>query len=237
MIDYQRLYQYRFRNLDQSRRERVWAAIAPMIWERMGRPGHLLDPAAGRCEFINVAPAAERWGVDAVKYDEAQLREGTRLIVSDIMETELPASYFDGIFVSNFLEHLGSADEVARFLGKMHDCAEPGGRIAVMGPNFRCCAREYFDFADHSVILTEQSTAEHLYAAGFNVDQVHPRFLPYSFAGRVPTHPALVRAYLRTPLAWRLLGKQFLVIASRPSPGQGLAARPRPAGPAGSGPP
>jgi SAM-dependent methyltransferase len=216
VIDYQRLYEYRFRNVDQGRRERVWEAIAPMIWERMGRPERLLDPAAGRCEFINAAPARERWGVDAVKYEEANLREGTRLIVSNIMQAELPAAHFDGIFVSNFLEHLSSPDEVAGFLAKMRDCAKPGGRIAVMGPNFRCCPREYFDYADHIVILTEQSAAEHLYAAGFTVDQVHPRFLPYSFAGRVPTHPALVRAYLRTPPAWRLLGKQFLVIATRP---------------------
>lgn len=216
MIDYQRLYEYRFRNVDQGRRERVWEEIAPAICERMGRPGRLLDPAAGRCEFINAAPAAERWGVDSVKYEEAHLREGTRLIVSNIMLAELPASYFDGIFVSNFLEHLRCPDEIAGFLGKMRECATPGGRIAVMGPNFRCCAREYFDCADHIAILTEQSAAEHLYAAGFTVDQVHPRFLPYSFAGRVPTHPALVRAYLRTPTAWRLLGKQFLVIASRP---------------------
>ena len=220
MIDYQRLYEYRFRNVDQGRRERVWEAIAPMIWERMGRPGRLLDPAAGRCEFINAAPAAERWAVDAVKYEQAELREGTRLIVSNIMQAELPASYFDGIFVSNFLEHLSSPDEVAGFLEKMRACAKPGGRIAVMGPNFRCCGKEYFDYADHIVILTEQSAAEHLYSAGFEIDQVHPRFLPYSFTGHLPTYPALVRAYLRTSLAWRLLGKQFLVTATRPRVGQ-----------------
>ena len=61
VIDYQRLYEYRFQNVDQGRRERVWEAIAPVIWERLGQPGRLLDPAAGRCEFINAAPAAERW--------------------------------------------------------------------------------------------------------------------------------------------------------------------------------
>jgi len=222
VIDYQRLYEYRFRDTHQGRRERVWEAIAPVIWERLGQPGRLLDPAAGRCEFINAAPAAERWALDAVKYEETTLREGTRLVISDIMQAELPSSYFDGIFVSNFLEHLRSPDEVAAFLDKMRACAKPGGRIAVMGPNFRCCAREYFDYADHRVILTERSAAEHLHAAGFEVDKVHPRFLPYSFAGsRIPTHPALVRAYLRTPPAWRLLGKQFLVVATRPGTGQG----------------
>ena len=56
--------------------------------------------------------------------------------------------------------------EVAAFLDKMRDCTNPGGRIAVMGPNFRYCPREYFDFADHRVILTEKSTAEQLYDGG-----------------------------------------------------------------------
>lgn len=219
MIDYQRLYKYRFRDVDQGRRDHVWRAIAPAIYEWLGRPTRMLDPAAGRCEFINAAPSPERWAVDAIKYEETKPLDGIRLFVSDIMDAELPRSYFDGIFVSNFLEHLHSPDHVARFLERMWDCSRPGGRIAIIGPNFRYCPREYFDYADHRVVLTEQSVAEHLYAAGFEILQVHPRFLPYSFAGRLPTHPALVRAYLRIRLAWPLLGKQFLVIATRlPAP-------------------
>jgi hypothetical protein len=55
-----------------------------------------------------------------------------------------------------------------------------------------------------------------LYAAGFEILTVHARFLPYSFTGRLPSHPTLARAYLRIPLAWRILGKQFLVVAERP---------------------
>ena len=172
MINYKRLYEYRFRHVDQARRNQVWGAMAPALYESLGRPERVLDPAAGRCEFINAVPAAERWGVDAVKYEAALPAEGTRLLVSEIMQTDLPSSYFDGIFVSNFLEHLASPDDVAAFLEKMWDCATPGGRIAIIGPNFRYCPREYFDYADHSVILTERSVAEHLYAAGFQDEQV-----------------------------------------------------------------
>ena len=118
--------------------------------------------------------------------------------------------------MSNFLEHLLSQEDVAAFLEKMRDCIAPGGRIAIMGPNFRYTVREYFDFADHTVILTERGVEEHLYAAGFEIREVHPQFMPYTFTGRLPSHPALVRAYLRMPLAWRVLGKQFLLIAERP---------------------
>jgi SAM-dependent methyltransferase len=214
-VNYERLYKYRFRDVEQGRREDVWRAVAPMIYERLGRPARVLDPAAGRREFIDAVPSPERWAVDAVDHAEGGVREGTRVIVSEIMDAELPLDYFDGIFVSNFLEHLLSQEAVAEFLEKMRSCLAPGGRIAVMGPNFRHCAREYFDFADHTVILTERSVAEHLYAAGLQPLAVHDRFLPYTFTGRLPSHPALARAYLRLPLAWRLLGKQFLVIGER----------------------
>jgi SAM-dependent methyltransferase len=216
-MNYQRLYEYRFRDIAQGRRDDVWVAVAPMLYERLKRPRRILDPAAGRCEFINAVPSAERWAVDAVAYEQGVAREGTRLIVSEIMHADLPRDYFEGVFVSNFLEHLLSQEAVAEFLEKMHECMTPGGRIAVMGPNFRYCSRDYFDFADHTVILTERGVEEHLYAAGLEIVSVYPRFLPYTFTGRLPSHPALVRAYLRLPLAWRILGKQFLVIAERPA--------------------
>ena len=217
-VNYRRLYEYRFREVDQRRRDEVWEALAPMLHDALGRPERVLDPAAGRCEFINAVPAAERWAVDAVEYVEGGPSAGVRLIVSEIMAAELPDGYFDGVFVSNFLEHLADPEAVAAFLEKMCACTAPGGRIAVMGPNFRHTAREYFDFADHRVSLTERGVAEHLYAAGFTILRVHGRFLPYSFTGRLPSSPPLVRAYLRFPLAWRLLGKQFLVIAELPGP-------------------
>lgn len=216
-MNYQRLYEYRFRNVAQDRRDGVWNAVAPMLYELLKRPERVLDPAAGRCEFINSVPSGERWAVDAVAYDEGVAKQGTHLIVSEIMEADLPREYFGGVFVSNFLEHLLSQEAVASFLEKMYNCTSPGGRIAIMGPNFRYCAKDYFDFADHTVILTESGVEEHLYAAGFDIVAVHPQFLPYTFTGRVPSHPALVRAYLRFPLAWRLLGKQFLAIGERPA--------------------
>jgi hypothetical protein len=220
-VNYERLYEFRFRAVDQSRRDDVWGTLARVVHERLGRPERVLDPAAGRCEFINAVPAAERWAVDAVAYEAGVPREGTRLIVSDIMATDLPREYFDGVFVSNFLEHLSDQERVAAFLEKMYACMSPGGRIAVMGPNFRYCAREYFDFADHTVILTDKGVEEHLYAAGFEIVSVDARFLPYTFTGRLPSHPALVRAYLRFPLVWRVLGKQFLVVAERAMRGDG----------------
>jgi hypothetical protein len=215
-MDYQRLYEYRFRNIDQSTRSGVWGEIARYVTERaLARPRRLLDPAAGRREFIDRAHAEEKWAVDRVDYGEAVAGSGTRLIISDVMDAELPADYFDGIFVSNFLEHLPTPDAVYDFLVRMRTLSAPGGRIAIMGPNFRYCASDYFDCADHTLALSDVSVAEHLHTAGYRVASVTPRFLPFSFRGRLPTAPGLVRAYLAFPAAWRAIGKQFLVVGER----------------------
>lgn len=214
-MNFQRLYEYRFRDVDQKERAAVWSQIGPYVHRRLGSPDRVLDPAAGRCEFLNAVPARERWGVDLVDYDERWAAPDVKLVIGDVMEVELPDSYFDGVWVSNFLEHLPDQETVAAFLERMRDRLVRGGRIAVMGPNFRYCAKEYFDCADHTVILTHLGVEEHLYAAGFEIDAVDPRFLPYSFRGRLPASSALTRRYLATPLAWRVLGKQFLVVARR----------------------
>lgn len=213
-MNYARLYDYRFRGVDQAGRQAVWREIAQYVHVKMDEPKCVLDPAAGRGEFITAVPAVERWGVDLVRQADIEA-SGARMITADIREAELPGGFFDGVFLSNFLEHLPSQDTVAAVLGKLRGAMSPGGRIAVIGPNFRYCSREYFDCADHTVILTHVSMAEHLHAAGFEVELAVPRFLPYSFRGRLPPSPRLTRAYLRTPPLWRLLGKQFFLIGRK----------------------
>ena len=214
-INFERMYAWRFHNVDQRRRQAVWREIARYVHRRMGAPARMLDPAAGRGEFITAVPAAERWGVDQVRHGVPE-SAGVKMIIADIMAADIPANYFDGVFVSNFLEHLPDQHAVATVLRKLYNSLEPGGRIAIVGPNFRYCTREYFDCADHTVILSHVAATEHLYAAGFDVSAVSSQFLPYSFRGLLPPSLALTRIYLRTPVLWRLLGKQFLVLGRKP---------------------
>lgn len=215
-MDYERLYSYRFRHVDQAAREAVWVEIARYVTERaLGSPKRLLDPAAGRREFIDTAPAAERWAIDQVEYDAAGTDKAVKFLTSEVMDADLPERYFDGIFVSNFLEHLESQESVHEFLRRMYEVTAAGGRIAILGPNFRYCSREYFDYADHIVVLTHLAVAEHLHTAGYRVVSNAARFLPYSFTGRLPASARLTRAYLAMPFAWKIFGKQFLVVGER----------------------
>lgn len=215
-MNHDRIYAYRFRDIDQRHRAAVWREIATFAYAQLGEPERVLDPAAGRGEFINAVPARERWAVDRVEYEHGVYDDGVHRVVSDIFDAELPAGHFDAVWVSNFLEHLPGHETIATFLARMHATLRPGGRIAIIGPNFRHCAKQYFDMADHVAILTHRAVAEHLHGAGFEPERVESRFLPYSFTGRLPASPVLTRLYLRTPLAWHLLGKQFLAIGRRP---------------------
>jgi hypothetical protein len=176
----------------------------------------VLDPGAGRCEFRNAIPAAERWAVDMLDCGEFR-GSGVKAMSGSILDVQLPVGHFDGAFVSNLLEHLPTQDAIGSTLSRLWAWMEPHGRVAILGPNFKYCAEDYFDCADHTLALTHVAVAEHLHAAGFAVGAVVPRFLPYSFRGQLPPSPTLTRAYLRIPVLWPLLGKQFLVLAVMPS--------------------
>jgi SAM-dependent methyltransferase len=215
-MNVERIYEYRFRGVDEAKKKVAWEEISRFVYKKLGRPQSILDPAAGKCELINAIASKEKWAVDLDDYFiRKYAAPDVRLIVGDIFRVDLPDDHFDAVFISNFLEHLHSQEEVAALLEKMYRCIRPGGRIAIIGPNFRYAWRSYFDFSDHMVILTELGLAEHLYGAGFNIDRIHPRFLPLSFRGGMPVSRLLVRTYLALPLAWRMLGKQFLLIARK----------------------
>ena len=114
--------------------------IAAHVYEQLGRPERVLDPAAGRREFVDAVASRERWAVDAVDYREGADTPGLHVIVSDIFDAELPQEYFDGVWVSNFLEHLLTQESVAVSWKKTTACRAPASPIAIMGPNFRYCA-------------------------------------------------------------------------------------------------
>ncbi|MNN48056.1 hypothetical protein D3C81_1625100 [compost metagenome] len=93
----------------------------------------------------------------------------------------------------------------------------PGGHYLILGPNLRYVPGEYWDFYDHHLGLTHLSLAEALKLSGFQVTTIIDRFLPYTTQGKLPTHPALVQIYLKCPWAWPLLGKQFFLVAQKPT--------------------
>ena len=214
-INYERLYAYRFRDVDQASRQKVWNEIARYIHGRLGEPRSVLDPAAGRGEFITAVPAAERWGVDLVRQGDLE-SAGVKMIIGDIMDVELPREHFDGVFLSNFLEHLPDQDAVGTVLAKLRDAMRAGRPDRDHGPELPVLREGLLRLRRPHGGPHPRRVEEHVYAAGFEVESVAPRFLPLLLPRPAAAVGGADQDLCAHAGAWRLLGKQFLVIGRKP---------------------
>jgi len=212
--DLDRLYRHRFSEDDAARKLAVWAEIVAFLARWIPRDAAVLDIACDEGYFIRNVSAPERWATD-IRDVGGALGKGIRFVQVDglALASAVPERHFDVAFMSNYLEHLPSAEAVVAQMRQVQRVLKPGGRMIVLQPNIRFVGGAYWDFLDHKVPLTERSLTEAAETSGFEVERLIPRLLPYTTKSRLPQHPALVRAYLRVPFAWRILGKQTLLVA------------------------
>jgi SAM-dependent methyltransferase len=214
-----RIYRNRFPREVLSRRTATWKVLCDSWFSRYIPPGgRVLEVAAGYCEFINNIAAAERVAVDL--NPETRHHAGPGVVVHEIAAERLgevvrPAQ-FDAAFMSNFLEHCRTREQVLEVFRAVRCALKPGGRALILGPNFRRCPRQYYDYFDHHLALTEKSVAEALQLAGFEVELAWSSTLPYTFRSRLPSWPWLVRLYLKLRIVWPVFGAQFFVAGRRP---------------------
>jgi SAM-dependent methyltransferase len=222
--DLDRIYDHRFGE-SAAAKDGVWREIVAYLQRWIPGDARVLDVACDRGYFIRHVEAAERWATD-IRDVSTGLGEDVHFVRVDglALSSAVPTGHFDVVFVSNYLEHLASPDAVIAQLAEIRSVLRPGGRLIVLQPNIRFVGAAYWDFIDHRVPLTERSLVEAASAAGFEVERLIPRFLPYTTKSRLPQAGWLVRMYLRFPPAWRLMGKQTLLIA-RPATGMGAAAK------------
>jgi len=212
--DLDRLYGDRFADGSAARKLATWAEIAAFLGQWIPRTAAVLDVACDEGYFIRNVVAAERWATD-IRDVSAALGDEIRFVRTDGLDiaSAVPIRHFDVVFISNYLEHLASPDAVLEQLREIRKVLKPGGRLIVLQPNIRYVGHAYWDFLDHRVPLTDRSLAEAARVAGYDIEHLAPRFLPYTTKSRFPQHPVLVRLYLRSPAAWRVLGKQALLVA------------------------
>ncbi len=213
----QQEYQRRFVNIAQYRR-RVWRILVKSYFQaKVGTNRDILDLGCGWGEFINQIEANRKYAMDLNPDAAEYLDQDTQFLHQDCSQAwPLPDDALDLVFTSNFLEHLLSKESLSDTLSEAYRCVKPGGQIICLGPNLRYTGGAYWDFFDHHLPLTDASMSEILELKGFQVTTCVPRFLPYTMAnGRQPPLWT-VSVYLSLPFVWQFLGKQFLVIASKP---------------------
>ncbi len=212
--------QYARRFADQREyRDGVWRTIlGSRLQDMVGRNQDVLDLGCGWGEFIRNVQARNKWAMDLNPDSAAGLGDGIRFVHHDCSQLwPLEEASVDVVFSSNFIEHLADKAAVEATVQQAMRCLRPGGRLIFLGPNVRYVPGAYWDFWDHHVPITDASLVELLELQGFEIQQVYPRFLPYTMSNGRQVPLFLVRLYLALPVFWPLLGKQFLVVAQSPS--------------------
>jgi ubiquinone/menaquinone biosynthesis C-methylase UbiE len=214
--DVSALYAHRFREFEADR-DRVWQVLTRCYFQKWVNPTDaVLDVGAGYCEFINNIRAREKFALDLNPSLQQRAAAEVRAIPHDVCQPwPVPSDSINVVFSSNFFEHLKDKDSLRHCLDEAYRVLHKGGLVIAMGPNIRFCSDVYWDFFDHHLPLSDRSLVEVLQLVGFRDEIVIPRFLPYTMAGRRPPSALLVRLYLQMPIFWRVLGKQFLIVARK----------------------
>jgi len=214
----QAIYRHRFNEADRRSKDRIWKVIVTDFLQRWIRPeDDVLDIGCGYGEFLNHVRCARRVGIDMNPDSATSLADGIEFHAGDVRDLSfLPDASIDLAFTSNLMEHLPSKGDVETMVREARRVLRPGGHFVALGPNLRFLTGEYWDFWDHYTPITDRSLVELLENLDLDVVDCRPKFLPYTTRSSLPKALWMIRAYLRFPPAWSILGKQFLIRARRP---------------------
>ncbi|NLX27162.1 MAG: class I SAM-dependent methyltransferase [Lentisphaerae bacterium] len=213
------LYRNRFPSSVLTKKQRVWNTLCKFFFSRFIETSDtVLDLGAGYCEFINNIQAQKKIAFDSNPDIHSFAAKDVEVINQDISQINdsFPPKSIDKVFISNFLEHLSSREDIEKLFHNLHIILADSGNLIILQPNIRYVKHAYWDFFDHKIPLTEKSLTELCLLCGFEIALCIKKFLPYTFKSAPTTHPVLVWLYIRLmPVSNFLFGKQTLLIAKK----------------------
>jgi SAM-dependent methyltransferase len=215
MID--RIYQVRFDPATIAAKRKLWNVFVEQFLQRyIPADVAVADIGGGCCEFINAVRSRKKYVIDLNPDVKSYADPDVEIILSAASEiSALPNASLDVAFASNFFEHLPSRGVFLEVLAEIRRVLKEGVRLVVIHPNIKYAYREYWDFVDDRLLLTEKSLAEALIIAGYRVSECVPRFLPFSVGSRIPRSIRLLRLYLKMPLFWKIFGNQTFMVGAK----------------------
>jgi SAM-dependent methyltransferase len=195
-----------------SRRHILWKTLCDYYFQRLVNPADcVLELGAGYGDFINHIRCRRRIAIDLWPGMVQHLQPGVEGHVGSVTDLDvLEDQSVDFVFASNLFEHLPQA-EFAKTLKALSAKMKTGATLNILQPNYRFAYREYFDDYTHVTVYSDRSLTDFLEVNGFQITEVHPRFLPLTIKSRLPVSGTLIRLYLALPL--KPMGKQMLVRA------------------------
>lgn len=205
---------HRTRFSPDPRRRVLWETLVACEFQpRIPAEATVLDLGAGYGEFINAVKARRRIAVDVWPGMAGHLAPEVEALITSVACLDGVADQsVDYAFASNCFEHLSRAEFLA-CLAELKRKLKPGATLEIVQPNFKYCAREYFDDYTHVSIYTHRSLCDLLVANDFKIQRCQPRFMPLTLQSPAPVHPWLIRLHLLSP--FKLFGKQMLITALR----------------------
>lgn len=210
----QQQYRARF-NDSASYRNRLWQILARQFFHQYidaGKP--VIDIGCGWGEFANNIDASSKLAMDLNPDSQQKLASDIQFLNQSCADRwPLETASVGTVFTSNFLEHLPDKSAVEATIAEARRCLAADGVLICMGPNVRLVPGAYWDFWDHQVPISDRSLCELLQLQGFEIVRCIPRFMPYTMSEGKNPPLFFVWLYLKLPLLWHLLGKQFIVVA------------------------
>jgi SAM-dependent methyltransferase len=216
--DLELIYKNRFAGLSDYR-SAVWKILVLEYFDRwIPTNADVLDVGCGYGEFLNQVCAGKKFGIDLNPQAQRNANKDVTIFQQDCSAPwPIPEQSLDVVFSSNFYEHLPSKTLLEDTIAQSFRCLRPGGRIIAMGPNIKYEPGRYWDYYDHYLPLTEMSMAEIFTKCGYTIEEQIDRFLPFTMADGKRRPTWMLQAYLRMKWVWPLFGRQFLVVARKPS--------------------
>ncbi|NCD35448.1 MAG: class I SAM-dependent methyltransferase, partial [Spartobacteria bacterium] len=210
-----KVYDRRFNDMETFRNA-MWSVLCRDFFQRyIPEKACVIELAAGHCEFINHIQADRRMAVDINPDINRFANQDVETIQGSATDlAPIPDETADIVFVSNFFEHITKPD-IVTCLQEAYRVLKPSGRILILQPNYRYCARDYWMFFDHITPIDDRALIEVLELIGFQITCSIPRFLPYSTQSKLPQSTNLIRWYLKMPFVWPLFGAQAFICGEK----------------------
>ncbi|SRR5258706_682799 len=215
-MDVQSIYERRF-TPDLEFRDAMWKILCRDFFQHyIDSKGHVLEIGAGYCEFINNIQSKYKTGVDINPDVKNHAASDVNIVLNSTSQmTNVLSNSVDMVFASNLFEHLTREEIIATFR-EVYRVLTPGGKLMVLQPNIRFCAKDYWMFFDHITPIDDRAFVEGLEVNGFEILEVIDRFLPYTTKSHLPKSLFLIQLYLRLRIVWRFFGQQSFILSQKP---------------------